>query len=420
MSEAEELNRILERDLPAAWRCLSPLGRDAAFPRGIVYQAGEARQANINATIGQVTDGRGTPLPLPAIGHGLDFLDDKTAFLYSPIAGPASLREAWRAREVRLASAQHIPTTLPVVGHGLTHGLSLVAALFADAETDVVLTSPAWDNYDLIFSLHARARPVRYPFFRDGRFNVEGLADALARVRSVAIVVLNFPGNPTGYQPTTAEVQEIVAVLAAHPGPTVVVTDDAYQGYVYAEDRHPRSVFWDVCQAADLDRLLPVKVDGATKELVFFSSRVAFLHQPASTEAAEAAMENKLKFLLRGTVGAASGPALALVDRALRDGALEAQFSAVRDLLGLRWKTLGDGLATLPASMVPYPFHGAFFALLQLSEGLCAEELRVRLLCEHSVGVIAFPEVNALRVAFCSLHNDDLPPLLDALRAVAG
>ena len=103
----------------------------------------------------------------------------------------------------------------------------------------------------MVFGLHARGRFVPFPFFRGERFNVEGLAEALHGIRSKGFLILNFPGNPTGYQPSSEEVAQIVDVITSHPGPLVVATDDAYQGYVYASGRHPRSVFWDLAQRAD-------------------------------------------------------------------------------------------------------------------------------------------------------------------------
>lgn len=421
MSDASALNTTLQQHLPAAWRCLSPLGRAAAFPRGIPFQASEAKQSKINATIGQLTDGRDQPLPLGPVAAGLEGLDPRSTFLYAPIDGPRELRTAWGARERRLAGAPTSPASLPFVTHGLTHGLSLLADLFVDPETDVVLPTPSWENYQLVFGLHARARIVEYPFFDGSRFNTTGLADALASVRSKALVVLNFPGNPTGYHPTTDEVHEIVRILDAHPGPAIVATDDAYQGWVYDEGRHPRSLFWDLCEAADLDRLLPIKIDGATKELVFFSSRVGFLTHAGSDRSAEEALLSKLKFLVRGTVGSASGPALAMVSRALGAPDLDEAFAQRRELLSHRWKILRSALSNLdPNHVLVNPFHGAFFALLTLSQQLDAEEARLQLLREHSVGTIAFPSANALRIAYCSIHADDLPELATALELTLG
>ena len=95
MEDADRLNTVLRREHPATERMLSPLGRRLAFPRGIPFQADEARGSRIDATIGQLTDGEGAPIPLPALQASVDGLDPAATFLYAPIEGPRPLREAW-------------------------------------------------------------------------------------------------------------------------------------------------------------------------------------------------------------------------------------------------------------------------------------------------------------------------------------
>lgn len=414
MQESERLNQLLMRDAPAAWRCLSPLGKAMAFPKGIVHQAAEAKGAALNATIGQITDGKGAPMALPSLSALVPDLDPATTFLYSPVDGPPAIRRKWLARQRALAGDPSRPTALPVATHGIAHGLSLVAALFADPDTDVVVPTPAWDNYELVFGLHAHARIVRFPLLVDGVFNVEGLADALRRTRKKSVVVLNFPNNPTGYQPTTDEVEQLTEVLLAHEKPSVVLTDDAYQGWVYVDGRHKRSLFWDLHERADLDRLFPIKVDGATKELVFFSSRLGFVTHGGAKDAEEA-LASKMKGLLRGTTGCPSGPALALLDRALDNPSLDSEFAFAKGVLAERHATLKAGLATLPPDWRPQPFHGAFFAFVQLPPEMDAETFRVRLLRDASVGVVAFPDANAIRLAFCSLDVEGIHRLVETL-----
>src|SRR5262249_7159329 len=207
--------------------------------------------SRVNATIGQVTDGDGRPMPLPSLQDSVAGLDLAETFLYAPVDGPRALREAWRAREQRLGSATHIPSSLPFVTHALTHTLPLVADLFAAPDTDVLVPQPAWENYDLLFQLHADARIVHYRMFdREHRFDLGGLERALAAIRRKGILILNFPSNPTGWTPSPAEAREIVSVVRAHPGPLLAVTDDAYQGWVYETDPPARSLFRDLPQAA--------------------------------------------------------------------------------------------------------------------------------------------------------------------------
>ncbi|MEQ1501617.1 MAG: aminotransferase class I/II-fold pyridoxal phosphate-dependent enzyme [Myxococcota bacterium] len=423
MDDADRLNEVLRRDHPAIVRSLSPLGLRAAFPRGIPFQADEAKNSRIDATIGQLTDGEGRPLPLPALSSAVDGLDPAATFLYAPVDGPKALRAAWGARERRLGQAR-VGSSTPVVTHGLTHGLALVSDLFADPDTDVLVPSPAWENYELVFQLHAGARIVPYavtsPTDPD-RLDLEGLARTLAGVRSKAILVLNLPSNPLGWTPRPDDVAGLVEVIAAHPGPLVVVTDDAYQGWVYTAGRQVRSVFWDLAERADPERHVILKADAATKELMFFSSRVGFLTHTTTTAPAEVAMLSKLKYVIRGTVGSASGPALAMVARALGDPTLEDAVADRRSLLSDRYRTLEAALASLdPERMRVRPFNAAFFVFVELGGGLDADAVRRALLAEASVGTIAFRAENALRLAYCSIAEARLPELVDALARAAG
>jgi aspartate/methionine/tyrosine aminotransferase len=419
MSDADELNGVLERHAPALFRCLSPLGRNAAFPKGIPFQAEQARSAEIDATIGQLTDGAGQPLPLPRLRALLSGLNAKEALLYAPVSGPAELRRRWGLRERDLGAApESLRTTLPFVTHGLTHGISLLADLFVDDDTDVIIPTPAWENYELLVQLHQRPRIRTFPFFRDGRFNHEGLADAMAAVRRKALVILNLPGNPSGYAPHVREIEPLLQALCSGRAPAVVAVDDAYQGWVY-EDEHPRaSLFWELARRADPETLVPIKIDGATKELAFFASRVGFLTAPLDVEA-ERAFESKLKCVTRGTVGSASGPALAAVSAVLADPDLEPAFEALRAELAGRYRALRAALDQLSDERVrPQPFNAAYFALLKLDPSLDAEALRLRLLHEAKVGVIAFPEDNCLRLAYCSIRGEQLPTLVERLADV--
>ena len=119
------------------------------FPMGIPAQAGEAKGATINATIGQLTDGAGQAMPLPAIAKAIGSIGANDATLYAPQGGRADLRAAWLDRLNKQGDG---PKSLPFCTVGLTHELSLLADLFVDEGSDVLLPDPGWGNYNHIFS----------------------------------------------------------------------------------------------------------------------------------------------------------------------------------------------------------------------------------------------------------------------------
>ena len=68
----------------------------------------------------------------------------------------------------------------PVVTNALTHGLSIVADLFADAGDAVIIPDKNWENYELTFGIRRGAEIVEYPLYNDeNRFNSAGLREAL-------------------------------------------------------------------------------------------------------------------------------------------------------------------------------------------------------------------------------------------------
>lgn len=407
---SQELNDALAAAHPGAHAMLSPLARRAAMPLGIPQQSAQSRDCVRQATIGEITAGDGTPLALPSLTRHFVGLDPKRAFRYAPQAGLPELRAAWLEH---IEDGRGTPTSLPIVTAGITHGLSLSADLFTSPDVPVVLATPYWDNYDLIFTMRTGAPLLGYPAFdADRRFNTAGLAARLASVRGPAVVLLNFPANPTGYSLLEGEVEPLVQVLERHPYPLAVVCDDAYNGLFFGEGLYGKSLFALLARRLDPARAVVVKVDGATKELVFFGGRVGFLTFSVSGNAGQALAE-KAAAILRGTLSSASAPAQAAILSALGSPTLAAERAEVLGTLRARWHALMDALAAHEIDVLPA--NSGCFALLPLRAPLVAEDVRQRLIREQSVGVISVPSANALRVAFCGIEAGDIPDLVARL-----
>jgi aspartate/methionine/tyrosine aminotransferase len=229
------------------------------------------------------------------------------------------------------------------VTYGMTHGLAVIANLFVDEETTVWIPTPSWGNYRLIFEGYRGAALRTYPVLEDYRFTLAGIEAIVkeAKRRKAAtkeVVVLNFPGNPTGYTPTAAESAEIVRLLASHPGPVVIVTDDAYQNLHYEPGLMPRSLFYELASCSPETHLV-AKVDGATKELLFFGGRVAFLTFAADAEASSV-LDEKVKGDLRATINVPSVCHRPSCSPALQDARLDDEIHSVLALLGKRYRLL--------------------------------------------------------------------------------
>jgi aspartate/methionine/tyrosine aminotransferase len=415
-SELKDMNDTLKRMAPGCWKSLSRIGLNAILPKGIPVQAAAARTTEINATIGQVTDGCGVPLPLQCLKDTAPDLDPRLTFLYSPLSGNREVRAEWLKRQRRIAGNPKVKVGHPVMTHGLTHAISILATLFSDPETTIVIADPFWENYRLLFSLYAGAKVVTYPAFDGENYNVAGLEKVLQRQRGKkTVAILNLPGNPTGYTPKASTIPALVNVITNHPDPLVVIVDDAYQGTQYEEGLMNRSCFWDLAEAADPKRTTVFKVDGSTKELLFFSGRVGFITSNVVGEA-EKALLSKILCIIRGTVGSAPGPSQAMILKALQDPTLDEQVAARQAVLARRYKTLKSYLSKADPKLVkPFPFNSAYFGVLGMPANVDADKVRQLLIEKYSVGTIYLPSINALRVAYCSIEGGKIERMVQSI-----
>ncbi|HEV2854680.1 MAG TPA: aminotransferase class I/II-fold pyridoxal phosphate-dependent enzyme [Thermoanaerobaculia bacterium] len=421
---AAEINAALEREAPALFRALSPMGRRIFFPPDIPAQAAEARGKAINGTIGQITDGRGGAVRLPGLASafgGLPEQDLNQALLYSPIEGIPEVRRLWREWQRRHAPAgTTAPSSLPLVTVGLSHGLSLVADLFGGEGKAVAIPQPFWGNYRQAFAVRTGARVLTAPTYVDGRYYPRAIADALNGLPEgePAVALLNVPSNPGGYTPDPAERRATIQSLLEEAGrrPLVVVCDDAYAGLVYEPEVPRESLFWDL--AGVHPNLVAVKIDGATKEFSFFGGRVGFLTFALEPDSGAArSLESKVKMLVRSTVGSPVAASQVILLQALRKEGIESEVEAVRALLEGRYRALKGALAGVdPALGVVLPFNSGCFALVELPErlGLDSETVRKHLLAHHDTGLISIAP-RYLRVAHCSVDEAALPELVRRL-----
>jgi len=419
---ATELNGAIRKDAPDVFEMLSALGREFYFPKGILTQSAEAKQKahRYNATIGIARE-NGVAMHLPCVMRGFANLSPDEALPYAPSFGLPSLRSKWREHViVKNPSLAGKTISLPVVTSGVTHGLSLVADLFVDAGDTVLISDHVWGNYNMIFKIRRDARMVKYPFFSaSGKLNTEGFAAAVAKEsgRRKLIVMLNFPNNPTGYSPTEAEAKALVAALvaAAEKGcRIVVVCDDAYFGLFYEPEVMRESLF--AMLAGKHPRLLPVKLDGATKEDFVWGLRLAFITFAAHGGApVHDALEKKTAGCIRGAVSNCSHASQSILLKAMSEPAYGKEKQAKFEVLRARALRVKEVLkdARYAAAWTPYPFNSGYFMCLRLKT-LNAEAYRLRLLDRCGIGVIATAPTD-IRVAFSCIEEGEIADLFERM-----
>ena len=392
-SLAKQLNETIQRENPYVYEMLSDLGKQIYFPKeGILSQSAEAKQKakKYNATIGIAIENN-EPMHLKVIQDTLSSYAPKDLYDYAPPAGKPALRTAWRKKMMEEnPSLQDKGFGNPIVTNALTHGLSITADLFADAGDSLILPDKNWENYELTFGIRRQANIVTYPFYNlERKFNSDGLRQAIfkQKEKGKAIVLLNFPNNPTGYTPGVEEGKEIVSVIqeAAEAGINVVaITDDAYFALFFEESMH-ESLFGALSNLHP--RVLAVKVDGATKEEYIWGFRVGFITYGGTSSALLNALEQKTMGIIRATISSGPHPSQTFVLHALNSPEFKEQ--------KLEKYTIMKGRANRVKYLLDsgkyddvweyYPFNSGYFMCLKLKT-VNAETLRVHLLDQYGIG----------------------------------
>jgi len=423
---AVELNNLLKENNPYVFDMLSDLGKNMFFPKGILSQSAEAKEKahKFNATIGTATE-NGAPMYLQCIQDNLTGLDPKDVYPYAPPAGKPELRKLWQEKMLLENPSQKDKYfSLPVVTNALTHGLSIIADLFADTDDHVILPDMMWGNYNLTFVTRRNAVVKKYKTFTEaGGYNVAAFADCLkqtAAEKGKAIVILNFPNNPSGYTPSVEEGDAIIATLkeVAEGGCNlVVVTDDAYFGLFYEEGTLKESLFGKI--ANQHPRLLSIKLDGATKEEFVWGFRTGFITyadgSPNENADVLTALEKKTLGVIRGTISNCPHLSQTLVIKALQSPEFHAQKQQKFEILQGRAlavkKVLSD--SKYDQSWSYYPFNSGYFMCLGLKR-VDSETLRLHLLDKYGVGAISTSATD-LRIAFSCIEEKDIQELFDLI-----
>ena len=417
--QAKTLNETLARENPFLIDLLSGPGLELFFPKlGILSQSAEAAGKRINATIGIALEEDGRPMHLRTIHRLLGQLQPGEVYTYAPSPGKKELRGAWKGmlfkKNPGLAGKE---ISEPIVTGALTHGLSTAGELFLNPGDELIIPTPYWENYDLMFQAGKGARVKTFDLFSGRGFNLTGLADSL-QGPSKALLLLNFPNNPTGYTPTIEEAGRIVGIIqeAADRGKgLVVLIDDAYFGLVYEKGILTESLF---SRLADLhERVLAVKLDGPTKEDYVWGFRIGFITfgvgGPGDKKQIYSALEAKTAGAIRADVSNLSHLGQSLLYRAYQDPGYWTEKEEKNAILTSRYREVVRALDTgsYGEAFEPLPYNSGYFMCLRLKKAN-PESVRKRLLEQYDTGVISV-EPDLLRVAFSATPNPLIPELFE-------
>jgi len=417
-NQAFSLNNTIEKLNSNVLEMLSERGKNIFFPKlGILAQSAQAKGKAINATIGEAVEDDGTSMHLPEF-DALVNMPTSNIFPYAPSFGKPELRALWKESIYRKnPSLKNTVISNPIATNGLTHGISMAGYLFANEGDTVLLSNHYWENYNLILENSYGAKVSTFELFDNGGFNVTDFAKKLNEIEGDKIItLLNFPNNPAGYTPLTAEINGIVAEIkkVADKGKKVVVIiDDAYFGLVYEQNVFTESIFVELANLSE--NVLAVKLDGPTKEDYVWGFRVGFITYAIKGGNAELyeALENKTAGAVRGNISNISNLSQSLLYKVYSAPTYEESKKQKFEILKNRYQILRIELSksNYAEYFTPLPFNSGYFMCIELKKGLVAEEIRKHLLENYSTGVIVLGSV--IRLAFSAVPQAKLPELVE-------
>jgi aspartate/methionine/tyrosine aminotransferase len=199
----------------------------------------------------------------------------------------------------------------------------------------------------------------------------------------------------------------------------VVQCDDAYFGLFYhlGGQSLTESLFG---QLANLHpNLMPIKLDGATKELFVWGLRCGFvtfgLGSSENDKAVLDVLDAKARSSIRSAISNSPMISQSLVERALASSAIAEERKEKLEVLRERAEAVHKVAheSRFASSWDVYPFNSGYFMLIKV-KGVEANELREHLLDKHATGLICTAPTD-LRVAFSCLDVTQVTPLFETI-----
>lgn len=293
---------------------------------------------------------------------------------YTPATGLLALREAVVRRTLTTTGVEVSPESVMILPGGKPTMFSAIL-MFGEPGAEILYPDPGFPIYRSMIEFTG-AKPVPVPIREENGFAFSAEETLSLITPRTRLVILNSPANPTGGVTPRAEVEKLVAGLAAHPH-VAVLSDEIYGQMTYDGEEHVSLLAYPQIR----DRL--ILLDGWSKTYAMTGWRMGYSVWPKPFyEAARKLAVNSYSCVN----AAAQWAGLA---------ALTGPQDCVREMVAefdRRRKVVVEGLNKLPGVSCATP-KGAFYAFPNISRtGWKAKALASALLEQAGVAVIGGPD----------------------------
>ena len=324
---------------------------------------------------------------------------------YSPVAGIPELREAI-AEKLRVENGLNYKASEIVLANGTKQAINNAVLSLIGTGDEVICLAPYWVSYEGSVKLAGGKTVVLHANVSEN-YKVPAARIAAAITPATKLIMLNSPCNPTGAVWTRAELEDIAALVRAHPR-MMVLSDEIYEYILFDGEMVSFGSLPDM-----LDRT--ITLNGFSKGFAMTGWRLGYAAAPEPIAKAMARMQSIIsaganQFVQRAAIAALKGS---------RDDVekMRAEYKKRRDLVinGLR-AIQGVKIADIPATFYAFPDVSAFLGkrsgnhIIETTDQLCDW-----LLEKHGISIVpgtAFGAANSVRLSFAASEVDIKKALL--------
>ncbi len=399
----------------------SKLGENIILPQDVLIQSKETAAVSgaINATIGIATKNK-KALFLPSIDKVIKEINNSEYLPYSPTPGLSEMRNLWKEKIISdnpKINKEHL--SLPMVTTGITQGIDIAANLFSSEGDALLLPSLFWQNYAQIYSIKLGNKVYTYNQFNENNtYYLENFKEVLYSIKESKIsLILNFPNNPTGYTPSTEELDELTIIIDrfAKENPekqVIIICDDAYFG-LFFEENHKTPSLSSIYKLETNSNCLIVKLDGITKEYYGWGLRIGFITYYTGNDNLREKLLEKTQGYLRSTTSSPCNLSQQIAIRLLKDKDTYVEKKGNDNIIHERYIILKKSLDEykLSDSVTILPFNSGYFFTIKMPSKINAHDFRLKFLHDYKYGVYSMDNEH-IRIAFSCLDKELIPDLV--------
>jgi aspartate aminotransferase len=304
---------------------------------------------------------------------------------YTPATGILPLREAVARRTLATTGVEVSPERITIVPGGKVTMFAAIL-MFGEPGAEILYPDPGFPIYRSMIEFTG-ATPVPVPIREVNGFAFRAEETLALITPKTRLLILNSPANPTGGVTPKAEIDKLVAGLAAHPG-VAILSDEIYDAMTYDGEEHVSLLGYPEIR----DRL--IVLNGWSKTWAMTGWRMGWSIWPDSL------FENVRKLAVN-CWSCVNAPAQ-FAGIAAIDGPQDA-VDTMMQAFDRRRKLVTRLLNTLPGVSAITP-KGAFYAFPNISQtGWKAKRLAGALLEDAGVATIGGPDFGVLGEGYLRL-----------------